>query len=81
MPSHASCYLDPPSGAAFSIYWVVVALWLVIIGTAIIAYIQNSRTFVATRLLLAVVAIDTSRTPRVNEKRVGSFPGVPKMAV
>ena len=55
--------------------------WLVIIGTAIIAYIQNSRTFVATRLLLAVVAIDTSRTPRVNEKRVGSFPGVPKMAV
>jgi len=55
--------------------------WLVIIGTAIIAYIQNSRTFVATRFLLAVVAIDASRTPRVNEKRVGSFPGVPKMAV
>jgi hypothetical protein len=56
-------------------------LWLVIIGTAIIAYIQNSRTFGATRLLLEVVAIDTSRAPRANEKRVGSFPSVPKMAV
>jgi diguanylate cyclase (GGDEF)-like protein/PAS domain S-box-containing protein len=42
-------------------YWVIVALWLAVLGTVCIAYLRNPRTFGATRLLLAVLAIDTSR--------------------
>src|SRR5712671_4930732 len=43
------------------IYWIIVALWLTVLGTVGLAYLRNPRTFGATRLLLAVVAIDTSR--------------------
>ena len=47
--------------AAALIYWAIVALWLAVLGTVIVAYVRNPRTFGATRLLLAVVAIDTIR--------------------
>lgn len=47
--------------AAALIYWAIVALWLAVLGTVIVSYIQNPRTFGATRLLLSVVAIDTIR--------------------
>ena len=47
--------------AAALIYWVIVTLWLAVLGTVAVAYIRNPRTFGATRLLLAVVAIDTVR--------------------
>lgn len=42
-------------------YWVIVAIWLAVLGTVCVAYFRNPRTFGKTRLLLAVVAIDTSR--------------------
>ena len=47
--------------AAALIYWAIVALWLAVLSTVIVAYIRNPRTFGATRLLLAVVGIDTAR--------------------
>jgi diguanylate cyclase (GGDEF)-like protein/PAS domain S-box-containing protein len=47
--------------AAALIYWAIVALWLAVLTTVIVSYIKNPRTFGATRLLLAVVAIDTVR--------------------
>jgi diguanylate cyclase (GGDEF)-like protein/PAS domain S-box-containing protein len=47
--------------AAALIYWAIVALWLAVLATVALAYVRNPRTFGATRLLLAVVAIDTSR--------------------
>jgi signal transduction histidine kinase len=43
------------------IYWLIVALWLSVLGTLLIFYIRNPRIFGTTRLLLAVVAIDTGR--------------------
>src|SRR5215475_260209 len=43
------------------IYWVIVALWLSVLATVGAAYIKNPRTFGTARLLLAVVAIDTTR--------------------
>lgn len=43
------------------VYWAIVALWLAVLATVILAYIRNPRLFGATRLLLAVVAIDTVR--------------------
>jgi hypothetical protein len=43
------------------IYWVIVALWLTVLGTIIFFYIRNPRTFGTTRLLLAVLTIDTAR--------------------
>jgi diguanylate cyclase (GGDEF)-like protein len=46
---------------AASIYWVIVALWLTVLGTIAVFYIRNPRIFGTTRLLLAVVAIDTLR--------------------
>jgi len=47
--------------AAALIYWVIVALWLTVLVTLVAFYIRNPRIFGTTRLLLAVVAIDTSR--------------------
>ena len=47
--------------AAALIYWVIVVLWLTVLATIIIFYIRNPRVFGTTRLLLAVVAIDTLR--------------------
>lgn len=43
-------------------YWVIVAIWLSVLGTLVYFYIQNPRAFGATRLLLAVLLVDTSRS-------------------
>ena len=43
------------------IYWLIVALWLCVLATLIIHYLKNPRLFGTTRLLLAVVGIDTAR--------------------
>jgi diguanylate cyclase (GGDEF)-like protein len=59
---------NTPSGAwramnlaAALIYWAIVALWLTILSTIIYFYVRNPITFSTTRLLLAVLAIDTVR--------------------
>lgn len=44
-----------------STYFIIVCLWLVVLGMVAIAYRRNPRTFGASHLLLAVVAIDTTR--------------------
>jgi diguanylate cyclase (GGDEF)-like protein len=46
---------------AAPIYWVVVALWLVVLATIAYFYARNQRAFGTTRLLLAVLAIDAAR--------------------
>jgi diguanylate cyclase (GGDEF)-like protein len=43
------------------IYWVIVALWLTVLGTIVVFYLRNPHTFGTTRLLLGVLAIDTFR--------------------
>src|ERR1700761_7975972 len=43
------------------VYWVIVGLWLAVLITVCSAYYRNPKTFGTTRLLLAVVAIDTTR--------------------
>jgi signal transduction histidine kinase len=43
------------------IYWVIVLLWLTVLATLLVFYARNPRVFGTTRLLLAVVAIDTVR--------------------
>jgi diguanylate cyclase (GGDEF)-like protein len=43
------------------IYWVIVSLWLTVLATVIFFYIRNPKAFGTTRLLLAVLAIDTVR--------------------
>jgi diguanylate cyclase (GGDEF)-like protein len=43
------------------IYWVIVVLWLVVLGIVLIYYSHNPRIFGTTRLLLFVVALDTCR--------------------
>ena len=43
------------------LYWIAVALWSTVLITVIINYIRNPRAFGSTRLLLAVVVIDTVR--------------------
>jgi diguanylate cyclase (GGDEF)-like protein len=43
------------------IYWVIVALWLGVLGTVLIYYSRNPTIFGTTRLLLFVVALDTCR--------------------
>jgi signal transduction histidine kinase len=43
------------------IYWVIVVLWLTVLATLVVFYARNRRVFGTTRLLLAVIAIDTSR--------------------
>jgi diguanylate cyclase (GGDEF)-like protein len=47
--------------AAALMYWVVVLVWLTVLGTVFAFYLRNPRIFGATRLFLAVVTIDTSR--------------------
>ncbi len=47
--------------AAALIYWAIVALWLAVLTTVVVSYLRNPRTFGATRLLLFVVGIDTTR--------------------
>jgi diguanylate cyclase (GGDEF)-like protein len=47
--------------AAASIYWVIVAIWVTVLVTVLIAYVKNPRAFGTTRLLLCVLAIDTFR--------------------
>jgi diguanylate cyclase (GGDEF)-like protein len=47
--------------AAALIYWVIVAVWLVVLTTVVVFYFRKGRTFGATRMLLAVVGIDTFR--------------------
>ena len=41
------------------VYWVLVAVWLTVLGTIVFSYVRNPRTFGTTRLLLSVLAIDT----------------------
>ena len=47
--------------AAASIYWVIVTIWLSIIGTVVIFYIRNPQAFGTTRILLAIVGLDAVR--------------------
>src|SRR5580698_2693381 len=47
--------------AAALIYWVIIFIWLTVLATLLIFYVRNPRVFGTTRLLLAVVAIDTIR--------------------
>src|SRR5579884_2029691 len=47
--------------AAASTYWVIVTLWLVVLGTIIFFYMRNPRMFGTTHLLLAVLTIDAFR--------------------
>jgi len=47
--------------AAALIYWVIVALWLTILGTIVYFYVRNPNAFGTTRLLLAVLAVDATR--------------------
>jgi hypothetical protein len=47
--------------AAALIYWVIVLIWMVVLGTIVFFYIRNPHTFGTTRLLLAVLCIDTTR--------------------
>ena len=68
--------------AAALIYWVIIALWLAVLGTVCVAYARNPRAFGTTRLLLAVVAIDTLRNVIENlyfgfyfGAQYGLFPG------
>jgi signal transduction histidine kinase len=44
-----------------STYWVIVLLWFTVLVTLLVFYSRNQRVFGATRLLLAVVAVDTIR--------------------
>ena len=43
------------------IYWAIVALWLTVLSSVIYYYARNPRAFGTTRLLLAVIGIDTIR--------------------
>ena len=47
--------------AAALIYWVIVALWAAVLGRVIYLYVRNPHAFGTTRLLLAVVGLDTFR--------------------
>jgi len=47
--------------AAALVYWVIVAVWFAVLATVVVFYFRKSRTFGTTRMLLAVVAIDTLR--------------------
>ena len=52
--------------AAALIYWVIVAIWLTVLTAVVIFYLRNPRAFGTTRLLLAVIAIDTLRNVAEN---------------
>jgi diguanylate cyclase (GGDEF)-like protein len=47
--------------AAALIYWVIVALWLTVLGTIVFYYVRSPHAFGTTRLLLAVLSVDTFR--------------------
>ena len=47
--------------AAALVYWIIVALWLAVLATVMVNYLRNPRVFGTTRMLLAVIAIDTCR--------------------
>jgi hypothetical protein len=47
--------------AAAVIYWIIVAVWIAVLATVVIFYFRKGRTFGTTRMLLAVIAIDTLR--------------------
>src|ERR1700744_2307767 len=71
--------------AAALIYWIIVALWLLVLTAVAVAFVQNRRTFGAVRLLLFVIVIDTVRNVVENfyfdlyfGSRYGLFP--PRMA-
>jgi diguanylate cyclase (GGDEF)-like protein len=49
------------SAIAAYVYWVSVALWLVVLTIVSIFFVRNPRAYGTTRLLLAVLAIDTFR--------------------
>jgi diguanylate cyclase (GGDEF)-like protein len=53
--------IHPLNIAAAATYWVIVAVWLTILGTLAWFYFKNPRTFGTTRLFLAVLAIDAVR--------------------
>lgn len=46
---------------ATAIYWVIIALWLVVLGTVCTYCVRHPRTLGTTRLLLIVLIIDTCR--------------------
>jgi diguanylate cyclase (GGDEF)-like protein len=43
------------------IYWLIVALWFAVLVTLVVQYRRNPRVFGTSRLLLAVIGIDTVR--------------------
>jgi diguanylate cyclase (GGDEF)-like protein len=47
--------------AAALIYWLIVAIWLTVLGAVVWFYVSNPKIFGTTRVLLAVIAIDTLR--------------------
>ena len=47
--------------AAALIYWVIVTLWLTVLGTIVFYYVRSPHAFGTTRLLLAVLCVDTLR--------------------
>ncbi|HLH48439.1 MAG TPA: GGDEF domain-containing protein [Roseiarcus sp.] len=49
------------SAAAAYIYWVVFGVWLVVLATVAYFFVKNPRAYGTTRLLLAVLGIDTFR--------------------
>jgi diguanylate cyclase (GGDEF)-like protein len=68
--------------AAALVYWVIVALWFAVLATVIFQYVRNPKLFGTTRVLLAVVAIDTCRNIIENTyfglffgSQYGLFPG------
>ena len=47
--------------AAFVIYWIIIAIWSVVVVTVIVYFAKNKHAFGTTRLLLAVILVDTLR--------------------
>ncbi len=49
------------SAAAAYVYWAIVVLWALVLGTIAFFFVRSPRAYGGTRLLLAVLAIDTAR--------------------
>jgi diguanylate cyclase (GGDEF)-like protein len=47
--------------AAALIYWIIVAIWLTVLTVVVVSYVRDSRGLGTTRLLLALMAVDTAR--------------------
>jgi diguanylate cyclase (GGDEF)-like protein len=47
--------------AAALVYWVIVAVWLGVLGTMCAAYLRNPLVFGTTRLLVAILALEIAR--------------------